>query len=53
MLPYGVYMARKRKIKGHKMTMVSMYFGALVIAGIFTLAPNRLLGDAVWSWLGL
>jgi len=53
MLPYGVYMARKRDIKGHRMTMFSMYFGALVIAGIFTLSPNRLLGDAVWSWLGL
>ena len=52
MLPYGVYTARKRNIKAHKMTMVSMYFGALVIAGLFTLAPNRLMGQALWTWLG-
>ncbi|NBQ28743.1 MAG: DUF2306 domain-containing protein [Rhodobacteraceae bacterium] len=53
MLPRGVYLARKHHIKQHQMTMVSMYFGALVIAGIFTLLPSRLMGQAVWRWFGI
>jgi uncharacterized membrane protein len=33
--------------------MTAVYVGALVIAGAFTLLPQRLLGQRVWSSLGL
>ena len=52
MLPYGVYLARTRNTKKHGFTMVGLYLGALVIAGVFTLLPNRLMGSALWQWLG-
>jgi uncharacterized membrane protein len=32
--------------------MISLYFGALVITGLFTLLPNRLIGQALQAWLG-
>ena len=32
--------------------MISMYVGALVVTGLFTLLPGRLIGGAVWGWLG-
>jgi uncharacterized membrane protein len=35
------------------MNMISLYAGALVITGLFTLLPGRLLGRVVWGWLGV
>ncbi|MEY2995099.1 MAG: hypothetical protein RL357_2034 [Pseudomonadota bacterium] len=49
-LPYGVVLARKGQVAKHKFTMRSLYIGALVIAGLFTLLPQRLLGQAVWGF---
>jgi uncharacterized membrane protein len=44
----------KGNITGHRKTMVSLYVGACLGAGAFTLAPGRLLGQLVWGqWLGL
>lgn len=40
-------------IAGHRKTMVSLYIGACLIAGAFTLLPQRYLGHLLWSqWLG-
>jgi uncharacterized membrane protein len=48
-----VYLAR-RDIPAHRKTMQSLYFGACISAGAFTLLPSRLLGNLVWSqWFGL
>jgi uncharacterized membrane protein len=34
--------------------MVSLYLGACVTAGAFTLLPGRYLGQLIWGqWLGL
>jgi uncharacterized membrane protein len=34
--------------------MRNLYIGACVVTGIFTLLPDRLLGQLVWGrWLGL
>ncbi|MGZ3305012.1 MAG: DUF2306 domain-containing protein [Asticcacaulis sp.] len=44
-LPVGVYAARAHKIDLHKKTMRNLYIGALVIAGLFTFFPGRL----IWS----
>ena len=35
----------KGNIRGHRLTMVNLYLGACLVAGVFTLAPNRYLGD--------
>ena len=33
--------------------MRGLYFGGLIIAGIFTFLPGRLLGNLVWKgWWG-
>lgn len=43
----------RRNIVGHRQTMQSLYVGACVVAGGFTLLPNRFLGHSVWTALGL
>jgi uncharacterized membrane protein len=49
MLPLGVAYARRHNIIGHKSTMVSIFAGALVIAGIFTLVPGRIMHRVVFG----
>jgi len=44
--------ARRRNIKAHRLTMISIFVGALLITGLFTLLPQRLIGQAVWGGLG-
>lgn len=46
-----VFLAR-RNIVGHRKTMQYVYVGACVVAGGFTLLPNRLLGHSLWTALG-
>ena len=50
---WGVLCARTHRVKRHRSTMIAIYFGALVITGLFTLMPNRLIGSALWGWLGV
>jgi uncharacterized membrane protein len=49
MLPLGIYYARSHIVRGHKLTMLGMFAGALVIAGIFTLAPGRIMYRVVFG----
>lgn len=43
----------RRDIALHRRMMQRLYFGACVLAGVFTLLPNRLLGHLVIEqWLG-
>ncbi|MFM2422242.1 MAG: hypothetical protein RL291_772 [Pseudomonadota bacterium] len=42
-LPLAVMAARRHNIRAHKITMVSMFFGALVVAGAFTCLPGRIM----------
>jgi uncharacterized membrane protein len=51
-LGYGVWQARRGRIKAHRGTMISLFLGALLITGLFTLLPGRLIGQAVWSAWG-
>jgi uncharacterized membrane protein len=46
----GVLLARAHRVQSHRFTMISIYFGALLIAGAFTLLPSRLIGRALWGW---
>ena len=43
MLVLAVWYARRHNVRGHKITMISIFFGALVIAGLFTFVPGRLM----------
>lgn len=49
MLPVGLLAARRGRITRHRYTMIGLFVGALVIAGLFTLAPGRIIGRAVWG----
>ena len=39
-------------VSGHRKTMVNLYLGSCVIAGVFTLLPGRLLGHWLWTTVG-
>lgn len=43
----------KGNVNGHRKTMQGLYFGACVVAGAFTLLPQRYLGGLLWGQLGL
>jgi uncharacterized membrane protein len=49
MLPLGLWYARRHVVRGHKLTMLGIFAGALVIAGIFTLAPGRIMYRVVFG----
>jgi len=41
-------------VQAHRRVMVWLYVSACIVAGGFTLLPNRYLGQLVWGqWLGL
>ncbi len=48
-VPLAVYAARRGRISAHKSGMVSIFFLALVVAGLFTLLPGRILGRVLWG----
>ena len=47
----AVYYAVRGNIKRHRIVMKALY-GSLVVAGLFTLVPHRLLGRMLWSAVG-
>ena len=47
------YALAKGNIVRHRQAMVSLYIGACVVAGGFSLLPQRYLGQLFWSQLGL
>jgi len=53
MLGVAIWCAATGRIPRHRLSMVSLYIGSLVIAGVFALMPERLLGGLLWSALGL
>ncbi len=44
LVPLAVLAIRRGKVKRHRTAMIGLFFGALVIPGLFTLLPMRLLG---------
>lgn len=42
-VPKAYLAARRHDVVGHKISMISLYVGALLIAGAFTLLPGRLM----------
>ena len=43
MLPLGVWHARRHAVQRHRWTMIGLFTGALVIAGLFTFVPGRIM----------
>ena len=42
-VPVAVMYARRGNIRGHKRSMIGLFAGALIIAGIFTFVPGRIM----------
>jgi uncharacterized membrane protein len=42
-LPIGVLHARRHRIGQHRIFMISIFCGALLIAGLFTFVPGRIM----------
>ena len=49
MLMVGVVAARRGRVRAHRITMISIYAGALILAGVFTLVPGRLMHAVVFG----
>ena len=48
-LPLGVWRAHRHDVRGHRRIMIFTFSGALVIAGLFTLLPGRIMHAAVFG----
>jgi uncharacterized membrane protein len=49
MLPLGVMRARMHNVRGHRLTMLGLFLGALLIAGLFTFAPGRIMYKVIFG----
>jgi uncharacterized membrane protein len=49
MLPLAVLHARRHNVTAHRRAMIGLFVGALVIAGIFTLVPGRIMYHVVFG----
>src|SRR3979490_3464415 len=49
MLPLGVWMAHRHRVADHRRIMIYTFSGALVIAGLFTLLPGRIMHAVVFG----
>lgn len=43
MIPLAVHYARTHNVRGHSRTVIGMFLGGLVIAGLFTFVPGRIM----------
>ena len=48
-LPLGVLAARRHRVGAHRKTMISLFLGALVIAGLFTFMPGRIMHQVAFG----
>ena len=49
MLPLAVWRAHRHDVANHRRIMILMFLGALVIAGLFTLLPGRIMHAVVFG----
>jgi uncharacterized membrane protein len=49
MVPLAVWKAHKHEAAAHRRIMIYLFLGALVIAGLFTLVPGRLMHKVVFG----
>ncbi len=43
MLPLGVWSAHRHRVPRHRSIMTGIFFGGLVVAGLFTFVPGRIM----------
>jgi uncharacterized membrane protein len=48
-LPLGVWMAHRHRVSDHRRIMISIFSGVLVVAGLFTLLPGRIMHTVVFG----
>ena len=48
-LPLAVLAAHRHRVPQHRNAMIAIFFGALVIAGLFTLVPGRIMHAVVFG----
>src|SRR2546422_5885685 len=48
-LPLAVWAAHRHDVARHRRAMISLFLGALVIAGVFTLVPGRIMHQVVFG----
>ncbi|RTE92575.1 DUF2306 domain-containing protein [Bradyrhizobium sp. LVM 105] len=48
-LVLGVMAARTHNVRRHRITMISIFFGALVVAGLFTFMPGRIMHTVIFG----
>jgi len=49
MVPLAVWKAHSHDVAAHRRVMISLFLGALVIAGLFTLVPGRIMHKVVFG----
>jgi uncharacterized membrane protein len=49
MLAVAVIHAHRHHVRAHAITMISIFTGALVIAGLFTLVPGRIMHSVMFG----
>ena len=48
-VPLGVWQAHRHRVADHRRIMILIFSGALVIAGLFTLLPGRIMHAVVFG----
>ena len=48
-LPLGVWRAHRHRVADHRRIMILIFSGALVVAGLFTLVPGRIMHTVVFG----
>lgn len=48
-LPLAVWRAHQHRIADHRRAMIALFSGALVVAGLFTLLPGRIMHTVVFG----
>jgi uncharacterized membrane protein len=49
MLPVAVLAAHRHDVRSHRRAMIGLFVGALLIAGLFTLVPGRIMHAVVFG----
>jgi uncharacterized membrane protein len=49
LLPIAVLHARRHRVRRHRAAMIGLFAGALVIAGLFTLLPGRVMHEVAFG----
>ncbi len=49
MLPWAIFAIRTGRVRSHRSAMIGLYFGGLVLTGILTFIPGRLMFELIFG----